>query len=774
MNMLNKIWLVVAAGSFTLGLHAEMVMPTTRTLPDVVGKVSAPSLSGLGMGASKSIVATELNLYGLLRLVAFNIDNQSKQLLLEASPSTDRQTMLGAAFQLATESMKLFAAIVDGFNKGGFYYNPELKYRFITVCNAIDIKEPIEPCDLRRLSSQLKVFCRQVKAYSNSHKGFLSKEDGELSDKIINLGNALTSGLLREEFFDIDWADRLVDWTVHRPAEFVSDNKELVITLGIVSIAALGVWWYSEKKNASNLGQPVLQQPDQRAQPPAAAVVGLQNGDGWFWPSTSNNCWLNSAAQCLFRVNGINGVDAGSVPQIDALLRSAAINDYNSGQVLRTWGNLLTDLHPPVADPTQFHLAVRNAYFGGDRYAQQDASEFITNFFGDMRERLHIHPFNIPVHEVITSGVCPCGSALVRENGPQTTPPTLVLHIPPMANRNPTLEDCLRRYFAPTAILHAHPVCHDQVQRTTQNQLDAYPAVLVVSLNRFEQRDQVNPDGSQVMVATDRTLQNGQKVAAMVPAPPYLAKIQTPVAIPPTFDLATCCGDHHPDGDGQYDLVGVVLHGGRVLNGGHYVALTRAHDDTWHYFSDRQTAPVNNIQESLAAGVYQDEHYNWVDKQDGRRYDPVPYVLFYRRRNIPPVQPPVVVTPPGTPIKRAAASTPSTTTPGKTAAPTTPPVLVSTQKPVVLASQSGSQIGGTLTNGKSSVPVSHVVSQPSLSATSGAGLSGSQGSMMTGSGVGGSVPLQAHAAVSAPSASSSTVSSFASSNNGSVSSTFAS
>jgi ubiquitin C-terminal hydrolase len=696
MNMLNKTWLATTLVVFGPGLQAEVAVPTVP--PAEVTSVTSPvqplaavqspeavvlkspvqPLVGLGMGGSKAIVAAELNLYGLLRLVVANIDNMSKQLMLESAPNVERQTMLGAAFQLANESIKLFAAIVEGFNKGGFYYNPELKYRFITVCNAIDIQSPIEPCDLRGLSSQVKTFCRQVKAYSNSHKGFLSKEDCELSDKIINLGNALTSGLLRDEFFDIDWADRLVDWTVHRPAEFVADNKELVITLGIVSIAALG-WWYYEKKNGINVGStppqppqptplPQPQPPLQGAQPPAAAVVGLENGDGWFLPTTTNNCWLNASSQCLFRIRGINDINTRERQvQVGNLFAGQDPAGQNCALVMRGWGNVLSNLHPPVTDPTPFHHVVRNAYFPGQgHHVQQDASEFITNFFGDMRDRMGINPFTMPLHYIRVHGQCPeCHVAAVRREVRVDQVNTLGVQIPPIANRNPTLEDCLRNYFAPVANMYGHPTCGHRSQATEQPQLGEYPRTLVVSLGRFEHRPVLDGQGHQVMqTATDARTGVQRQVPAVA-----LAKIQTPVAIPLAFDLATCCGDHHPEGDGQYDLVGMVLHGGRVLEGGHYVALARAQAQdgtgTWHYFSDQETALVNNIQEVLAEGIFHDRdnlYRWWVDRQDGRRYDPVPYVLFYQRRNPPaPVQPPAVVTPPVAPPQVPPATQPAHT-----------------------------------------------------------------------------------------------------------------
>ena len=676
MNMLNKILLSVAVVGFCVGLQAATVVESVALPAEAaVVKSPVPPLVTFGMGTNRPIVATTLNLYGLIQLVAANIDNQSKQLMLESTPNMDRQTVLGAAFQLATESMKLFVAIVDGFNKGGFYYNPELKYRFITVCNAIDIKSSIEPCDLRRLNLQLKTFCRQVKAYSNSHKGFLSKDDGELSDKIINFGNALTSGLLREEFFDIDWADKVVDWTIYRPAEFVADNKELIITLGIVSIAAVGMWYL--KKNDFDSTPP---------QHPASAVVGLQNADGLFIPTTANNCWLNASAQCLFRADAINERLQGKQLRLGALFESPDRDDRRGAAAMRAWGNLITSLHAPVTAPAQFHHAVRNAYFDDQRRdTQQDASEFINHFFGDLRERLGVDPFSVPLHQVRMHGQCPqCHVPALRRDVMVNHVGTLGLQIPPMVDKNPTLQDCLRGYFAPVANTYAHPTCGHRFVATEQQELGAYPEMLVVSLNRFVNQPVMDEHGQPMMrLVTDARTGAQHHVPAM-----DMAKIQTPVAIPQVLDLATCCGDQHPGGDGQYDILGVVLHGGSRVDTGHYVAVTRAQDGSWHYFSDQHTYPVNNMQERLAAGVYHDEHYNWLAR-DGHVYDPVPYVVFYRKRQPVVVTPPVVKQPVAT-TGAAASMVRQPTVQQKAPAATTTStvrasVLTATQPPIVKA-----------------------------------------------------------------------------------------
>ena len=129
-----------------------------------------------------------------------------------------------------------------------------------------------------------------------------------------------------------------------------------------------------------------------------------------------------------------------------------------------------------------------------------------------------------------------------------------------------SLADCMAAYFQPETVEQVE--CESGICRPTDRpnadlftRFEALPPLLAITLKRFR----------------------------YMPATNSRVRINTSVTIPMEMDMAEMAGG----GDGRYRLVGLILHIGSSLEGGHYITHIRHPEDGFFYnANDDHFAPI--------------------------------------------------------------------------------------------------------------------------------------------------------------------------------------
>lgn len=153
--------------------------------------------------------------------------------------------------------------------------------------------------------------------------------------------------------------------------------------------------------------------------------------------------------------------------------------------------------------------------------------------------------------------------------------------------------------------------CIMQTEMTQSYEIRKMPLILIVQLGRFNEK---------------------------------LEKVDTiaPVSFELTCFCESCIGGHP---EHRYSLVGVILHLGRTSKSGHYIAYVRAPEQDPPLQCSSQSCCQINVK------AYRNEWYicnddditritesDLVDKMHREAKYKTPYVLFYARNDILPVQ----------------------------------------------------------------------------------------------------------------------------------------
>ena len=188
----------------------------------VVLGIFCPSLYVLPVSHTVSSLA----LYPLLERVEKNIIN-SLQNSVQAASSGDEKSRLSASLKLMHEASVLLQSIVDDFNKGCLSHSPEIQRKFFAVCDACKgiTFEEIEPHCLRTQVEKSKEFNAYIVQYCLTRRAFLNYADFELFNKMVQFNQIIITCFGCEELFDIDYATKALDWLVHRPSEFIYQNR---------------------------------------------------------------------------------------------------------------------------------------------------------------------------------------------------------------------------------------------------------------------------------------------------------------------------------------------------------------------------------------------------------------------------------------------------------------------------------------------------------------------------------------------------------------------
>ncbi|MBY0353479.1 hypothetical protein K2W90_03880 [Candidatus Babeliales bacterium] len=186
---------------------------------------------------SYNIVIEDLSLYKVLQGIESLID------INEQEATESDQQIHDNVVKFIQESKDLFSNIVDGFNSGCLSKNPEIKYKFVNLCNHFNGIDNIKPRHLRAFSIQMEKFNKAITEYCLKRKDNLTFDDLSLFNQIIRFNQQLAMCLEAEELFRISLLDDAVDFTIYRPWEFVCTHK-LFVGATLLIIGGLITYFY--------------------------------------------------------------------------------------------------------------------------------------------------------------------------------------------------------------------------------------------------------------------------------------------------------------------------------------------------------------------------------------------------------------------------------------------------------------------------------------------------------------------------------------------------
>jgi hypothetical protein len=212
------------------------------------GETGSPEPTGVSFdGKMESQVAR----YTILteRLYLYQVLNDIKSLLLEQHDDLPDGQKAGevkafeGAISLIDGTIAALGSIVDAFNNGGLAYNPEIEYRFITMCNFLSDIPEVQPRHVRNYKEHIEKFNDYVQKYRVCRKDFLKPSDLELIDKITHLNHRIKTYILRDEFLGICFADKVLDSVVYRPLDFMSKHP-IIVTASVLVVLAAVTYFY--------------------------------------------------------------------------------------------------------------------------------------------------------------------------------------------------------------------------------------------------------------------------------------------------------------------------------------------------------------------------------------------------------------------------------------------------------------------------------------------------------------------------------------------------
>lgn len=212
-----------------------------------------------GVSASKDrrvVQVTSLQLYSFLKeikAVMLKLNKNTTGVQVGATKQTN-VTDVGlrsclSLEQVFDESLTLMQEIIEGFNTGMLEYNPEVEYKFVSMCNTLKDVPHIEARHLRTLKKKIHKFDEYLQSYCVNTRDFLSVEEKAFFNKMIRLDYFLTNILLRNEFLENSFFQKFKDWFFYKPGEWMGDHPGLVITgLAVLVVGVCFALAYPEIK----------------------------------------------------------------------------------------------------------------------------------------------------------------------------------------------------------------------------------------------------------------------------------------------------------------------------------------------------------------------------------------------------------------------------------------------------------------------------------------------------------------------------------------------
>jgi len=218
----------------------------TRVLPGVLGTSKD----------HRVVQVTSLRLYSFLqeiKAVMLKLNTNMAEVHADATKQTN-VTDVGLRScltieQVFDESLMLMKEIIEGFNTGMLEYNPEVEYKFVSMCNTLKDVSHIEARHLRLLKKKIHKFDEYLQSYCVNTRDFLSVEEKAFFNKMIRLDYFLTNILLRNEFLENSFFQKFKDWFFYKPGEWMEDHPGLVITgLAVLVVGGCLLLVYPELK----------------------------------------------------------------------------------------------------------------------------------------------------------------------------------------------------------------------------------------------------------------------------------------------------------------------------------------------------------------------------------------------------------------------------------------------------------------------------------------------------------------------------------------------
>jgi hypothetical protein len=196
--------------------------------------------------------ATSLSLYKFLDAIHTNLMKMIQGAMKEKNNKAT--TALVAAYTTTEKAQELLKDIINDFNDYRFSYNPDIEMRFRTLCDYFDQCDftDMEPWRLRSFNKSVQEFDEYITVYCMERKQFLCKEDVSLFEKISALDHILMLGIVRADYFDIKFSDKILDWTVCRPWEFMCDHPWLTASVIGISAALFAYYLYTRPYTYTN------------------------------------------------------------------------------------------------------------------------------------------------------------------------------------------------------------------------------------------------------------------------------------------------------------------------------------------------------------------------------------------------------------------------------------------------------------------------------------------------------------------------------------------
>ncbi len=489
-----------------------------------------------------------------------------------------RNCILSRSLQKA---LNLFDYIVDSFNNGNLFYNPEIEFLFFKISNSFAEIDEVKPRHLRSLRDKVIRFNKYLEKYVASRKRFLNEHDFNLINKIQKFNSLLINYLLKEDLLGLSFGDKFVDYVFCRPWEIICENKEIAIS-GLAAASAVGLYFLWSQ--ITKLRRKIFPEKDN----PGRRTIFFSNKG---LKNKGNTCFMNSILQCLPDVS----------PLREAILKNLGKAQGADGtdDIAMECADLISKLRDAAIeegsyDPESF---VKNALTTilGKEYSvgtQEDAHEFLTKLLGRLVRT------ETTVSELIT---CDLVNSVKCQNCNRTSEKIdrgglgVSVEIPESDNVKNLTKDCLNKFFGKEEFSGKNKYycekCKKKVDADKQLKLQKAPRVLIIQLKRFNYNKENKEE----------------------------KKIKTSISFPTqNLDLKDFITQNDSDDNTKYDLIGIAFHRGRSLKGGHYISLSKDYrTKKWYKYNDSDVTQIEDmkIQEIASEGKY--NSFN-------------PYILFYQ------------------------------------------------------------------------------------------------------------------------------------------------
>jgi len=155
---------------------------------------------------------------------------------------TEQKDSHNEVYMRIQNAVLLMEEIVDGINKEIFFFNPQMEYKFINICNFLKGTNTITLSLLRSFKEKIRNFDRYIEHYCLKKREVIEKKELDLLNKMTYCNDLLLNNLLKDEYLSISLLDHVTDVLIYRPMEFIAAHK--LLTVIIVGCIVGGIWYF--------------------------------------------------------------------------------------------------------------------------------------------------------------------------------------------------------------------------------------------------------------------------------------------------------------------------------------------------------------------------------------------------------------------------------------------------------------------------------------------------------------------------------------------------